>query len=140
MVQYPTQIYPDKISRCKIGKWYFWYNWKKCDFVSFGNVSIRYNIYNDCVLKRILFYFTVTFIINTPLTKSIKNIGFQSLLIFYQCIQTLWLVIIFKYYFLPMIYQSLHMHCSYCKCLAKVLLLQNKVFIYILPICTNHDW
>ena len=49
MVLYHTQIYPDKISGRK--NWYFWYNWKKCDFVCFGNVSIRYNI-NDCVHRR----------------------------------------------------------------------------------------
>ena len=48
MVPYHTEIYPDKILRRK--NWYFWYNWKKCDFVFFGNVSITYNI-NECVHK-----------------------------------------------------------------------------------------
>ena len=48
MVPHHTEIYPDKILRCK--NWYFWYNWKKRDFVFFGNVSITYNI-NECVHK-----------------------------------------------------------------------------------------
>ena len=54
MVPYHTQIYPDKISGCK--NWYFWCNWKKCDFACFGNVSTRYNI-NDCVHSKITIFY-----------------------------------------------------------------------------------
>ena len=46
IVPYHMQIYPDKTSGCKID--IFDIIEKKCDFVCFGYVNIRYNI-NDCV-------------------------------------------------------------------------------------------